>query len=484
MKTKVNNFAGIFRIWKSVCFILVALLVMSCAEDKIGQPATDGKAPDRLKEATAVGLPGGALITYVLPDNDTDISYVKGEYKIGDEVRTVRASVYKNFFLIEGLESNLSVNVDLYVVDHSENLSDPLKTSFVTQDAPYATIGNSIKFSPAIGGIYFRWDNPENIPDIGAVLMMWDSIANKLKEYKISFSTTGVEFVPFDDTVTRHFGAYVIDKWGHYSKTIEAWVAAAPEIWLDRTKMSGHPIGNDAPLMTPTHTNPNPAQDYYSGPERLFDGIARGLITDGNYGILSSSAFGITSPDGYMPIYYTIDLGIEADISRFWIEPRGHSSRGRYAFGYNNNQDPARAGGASPYHWMLWGTTVDFGDSTSVNFIPGDDPYWTRDQWKRDPRWVYMGEYFHRRPSNPNATPENPGAWSGDAWNYDLDMTYQAPGIDNPTNFYLNTFVGQPVRYVRWQFIQAWSPESNIMFHEAWFWGGIVSRVESNDVNE
>jgi hypothetical protein len=469
MKTKVNKFAGNFRIWKSACFILVALLVMSCAEDKIGQPPTDGKAPSPLKEATAVGRPGGALITYVLPDDDTDILYVKGEYEVDGEVQTVRASVYKDFFLIEGLESNLSVNIDLYVVDHSENLSAPVRKSFVTEDAPYASIGNSIKFSPAIGGIYLRWDNPDNVSDIGAVLMMWDTLTNKLKEYAVSFAPEGVQFYAFEDTLVREFGAYIIDKWGHYSETVTASVAAAPEIWLDRTKMSGHPIGNDAPLSTP-----DPNNGYYSGASRLFDGIARSLGTPANQ--LSASAFGINSPDGTMPIYYTIDLGIEADISRFWIEPRGHSTYGRYAFGQN--------GGASPYNWDLWGTTVDFGDSTSVNFIPGDDPYWTREYWKADSRWVYMGNYTHRRPSNPDADPDNPGERSGEAWNYDLSLTYAPPSKENPTNFYLNVFVGQPVRYVRWQFNRTWSNEAACLFHEAWFWGGLVSEVESNDLNE
>jgi hypothetical protein len=471
MNRIIRKSAGIFRdIRKAAYFILITLLVAaasSCAEDPIGQQPTDGKAPSPVQDAKAEGRPGGGVITYVLPGDDIDISYVQGEYTVGGTTYTARSSVYKDSLLIEGLETNIIVSVDLYVVDHSGNRSVPVNVSFTTTESPYATMGNTVSVSPAIGGIYLRWENPQNLPDMGVALLMYDSIDRRMEMYAISFASTCVAFFPFSDTITRDFGAFVIDRWGHYSDTVFFKVAAAVEVWLDRTKMSGRPIGDDAPLSNADRNN-----NYYSGPERLFDGIGRSL---GRTSGLNESAFGIWAPDGLMPIYYTIDLGVQADISRFWIEPRGHNTRGRYAFG--------RQGGASPYNWDLWGTTTDFGDSTSVNFIPGDDPYWTRDQWKSDPRWVYMGNYTHRRPSNPNATPANNDPWEGEAWDYDLNMTYRAPDIDNPTNFYISVMGVQPVRYIRWQFNSSWSNEAAAFMHEAWFWGGIVEDVVLEDGN-
>ncbi|MDR3245302.1 MAG: DUF4959 domain-containing protein [Prevotellaceae bacterium] len=461
MNIIIKNFAKISHTWKSAYFILIALLVMACTEDKIGQQPTDSLPPSPLKEAEAIGISGGALVTYVLPDNDTDISYVRGEYVIDGETRIIRSSVYKDYFFVEGLETNVTVDINLYVVDHSENKSTPLKKTFTTLEAPYASIANSIEISPSIGGIVLRWDNPERLSTIGVVLLKYDTLTKKMKEHAVTFEPKGAVFYAFP-FIEQTFGAYVIDKWGHFSDTTFITTTPVPETWLDRLNMRGYAIGNDALLATA-----DPNNGYYSGAERLFDGMARSLGTAAN--LLSASAFGVFSSDGTMPIYYTIDLGVYADVSRFWIEPRGHSTYGRYAFGQN--------GGASPFNWDLWGTTTDFRDSASVDFKEGDDPYWTTGQWKQDKRWKYMGNYTHRRPSDPNATPDNPGARSGAAWDADLAATYAPPSLTNPTNFPINELGVGTVRYIRFEFNRSWSDENGAMFHELWFWGGIIEEV-------
>ncbi|MDR2026519.1 MAG: DUF5018 domain-containing protein [Prevotellaceae bacterium] len=230
-------------------------------------------------------------------------------------------------------------------------------------------------------------------------------------------------------------------------------------LWMDRKLMSGHPIGNDA---IPSASN---------GADRLFDSIGRSLgVTNST---LRSTFFSVSNPDGSMPIYYTIDLGKEAVLNMFWIEPRGDDratggspAGGRYAFGSN--------GGASPYHWKLWGTTYDFAAPDS-DHQAADDPYWTEGQWKSDPRWIDFGDYYYRRPSDPNATPENTSdeTRTGDKWLYDMSIIYLPPGINNQMNFSLPEKT--PVQYVRWEFIQSWwpnptTPETAAFMHEAWFY--------------
>jgi hypothetical protein len=476
MKTKLKfrNYLNFFRFGKWMGLVCMIMLAASCVEDPIGQQSTDGKAPSPLKNAYAEGLPGGGLVIYELPDDDPDISYVRGEYEFAGKQYVVRSSVYTDHFTVEGLTGTNPVTVKLYVVDHSENSSTPIEVSFTPTMAPFATIGNTVKITPFIGGIIVTWENPDRTPDIGVVLLVYDTITKTMKEHDVSFNITCAAYFPFD-TVENTFAAYVTDKWGHYSDTTMAVVKPVVEEWLDRTKMRGYPIGNDAPL-----DNPDVNAGYYSGAERLFDGLSRGLgVTNGSD--ISSKNFGVKSLDGSMPIYYTFDLGVEAVVNRFWIEPRGHSTRGRFAFGYNNSQDPTRLGGGSVYNWDIWGTTVDFGDSTSVDFKPADDPYWTQEQWKQDPNWKYMGNYTHRRPSNYLASPENPGPWTGDDWNSDLNLTYAPPSMDNPTNFIISELGIGGVRFLRWQFNRSWSNEACAFMAEMWYWGGIISEVPKQE---
>jgi hypothetical protein len=447
----------------------MTLLLASCTEDKVGQQPTDSVAPRPLLRAEAIGIAGGALVIYTVPDNDTDVSYVKGEYVVDGETRIVRSSVYKDYFFVEGLETNVTVDIDLYVVDHSENVSEPLTRTFTTLEAPYVTIANSIEISPSIGGMVVRWDNSDYTAEIGIVFLKYDTITGRMVEHAVSFSTRGAVYYafPFGE---QKFGAYAIDKWGHTSDTTFLTASPVLETWLDRNKMSGHPVGDD--LIRAGYATPDPNNNYYSGPERLFDSIARSLGTANNTQ-LSAWAFAVVSRDGTMPITYTIDLGVIADLSRFWIEPRGHSTRGRYAFGMN--------GGASPFNWDLWGTTTDFADTLSADYIPADDQYWVRGLWKQDRRWKYMGNYTHRRPSLPDATPDNPGPYSGDAWNSDLNLTYAPPSLENPTNFLINELGVGAVRYIRWEFNRSWSNEPAAFFHEAWFWGGIIEEVPADE---
>jgi hypothetical protein len=484
MNTIIKNVAGNFRTWKPAYFILVALLMASsCKEDEIGQQPTDGVPPRGLTSAEAIPRPGGALIAYVVPDNDTDISYVKGEYEVNGETRITRSSVYKNFFIIEGLETNVTVTVNLYVVDHSENMSEPTPVTFTTREAPFATIGNTIKINPAIGGVYLMWENPDKRSDIGVVLMTYDTAYKRMSDYAVSFAYNGIVFYPFPTLDANgnklpplDFAAYVLDKWGHYSDTSYFNVAPVTEVWLNRRNMDGHPIGDDARLDNPGTAGYNAA--YYSGPSRLFDSVARAL---GFTGGLSATGFGIISEDfdantvGTLPVYYTIDLGVEAIISRYWMPHRDHDTRGRYLYG----SDVGSRRPCSPYHWKMWGTTTDFGDTLSANFRPKDDPYWKQNEWKQDSRWVYMGEYFSRRPLYPNASPQDPGPYSGDTWSSEQNMVYASPSQSHPFTYFISEMGIDKVRYIRFEFIESWAaswaPGSSLFyFHELWLWGGIV----------
>jgi hypothetical protein len=523
MNRIIKKLAVIFFKWKPACFTLTALLLMaSCKEDPIGQQPVDGRRPDPIpkESVVAIGRPGGAYIFYKLPNNDTDISYVKGEFEINGEKQTVRASVYNNYLVIDGLDSHLYVEIDLYVVDHSENMSDPVRTKFITYDAPYTTMGNSIELFAAVGGVAAIWKSPNAQyqyyasmgyissnydSDVGIVLLVADD-NGKMTELAVSFDAKCSHFQPRpNDTVTRLYGAYAMDKWGHYSDTLFARLRPMTEKWLNRRQMKAHYMGNDnQTLDTP---DPNHPLGYYSPMSKLFDSLAY-CFQPNNNSLASSNHYrtGATNPatgeDWLKPFYFTMDLGVVSDISRFWIAPKTHSDNDRF-YEFSNG---------SIYDFELWGTLTDFSDTMSLDFIPAEDPYWTSGQWKMDPRWRYMGRYLNKRPSNPGDTPGNytteyPTSATARAdllgvdaaWTADHNVRAMGNGVrylsdgsgpfQNDEFFFpdagmhfaiTETGVG-PVRYVRWQINEVWEQLPIVSFSELWYWGGVSSENENNN---
>jgi hypothetical protein len=502
---------------KPACFTLTALLLMaSCKEDPIGQQPVDGRRPDPIpkESVVAIGRPGGAYIFYRLPNNDTDISYVRGEFEINGEKQTVRASVYNNYLAIDGLDSHLYVEIDLYVVDHSENMSDPVRTKFITYDAPYTTMGNSIELFAAVGGVSLIWQSPNSQyqyyasmgyissnydSDVGVVLLVADD-KGKMTELAVSFNAACAHFQPRpDDTVTRLYGAYAMDKWGHYSDTLFAWLKPMTERLLDRRQMKAHYMGDDNRSLLGS----DPGATYYSGMSKLFDSLAycfqpyTDAIASTNY-YATNNTNPATGENWMKPFYFTMDLGVESDVSRFWLSPGSHSRLDRFwEFSHG-----------SLYDFELWGTLTDFSDTMSVDYIPAEDPYWSSGQWKTDTRWRYMGHYYNRRPSNPGDTPGNystdppqevPGVTQNlldvdKAWTADKDVRGMGGGVrylndgsgpvDN-AGFYFpdagmhfaltRTGVG-PVRYVRWQINEVWEQlPFAYVGSELWYWGGVNS---------
>jgi hypothetical protein len=526
MNKIIKNLAGLFFRWKAACFILMALAAASCNEEPIGQQPVDGIRPNPIINGSvvAIGRPGGAYIFYRLPDNDTDISYVRGEYEINGEKQIVRSSVYNNYLSIDGLDSHLYVEIDLYVVDHSENASEPIRTKFITYDAPYTTMRNSIQIGSAVGGISVRWESPNAMyqayasmgyiaanydSDVGVVLLAADS-TGKMKELAVSFSAKCAFLQPVLDTLTKVYGAYTMDKWGHYSDTLFVTLKPAYEQWLNRRLMKAYYIGDD----NRTVDNSDPANTYYTGMDRLFDSMTY-CLQPNTYSIHSTNVFmtsnflnpeaaasgAATSEDRATwtkPFYFTIDLGVEADVSRFWIGLPSHSQNDRF-WEYSHG---------SIYDFELWGTRTDFGEG-SPDYIPAEDPYWTTGQWMFDLRWRYMGQYYNRRPNVPgdspgsysSAIPEETGERGGGnklgedpAWDESkrtremgYGVRYLADGSgpvqndefyfpDASVHFAITEAAVGAVRYVRWKVNETWEQTPYVRMSELWYWGGIISK--------
>ena len=144
---KTRNFLSIF--------LFSLILFISCDENESG----DTVAPGSITIENIVPTNGGGIISYSLP-SDSDILFVRAEYtnSLGDDVYRVSSS-HNNSVEIDGLNQDTPINVRLYVVDESQNISDPTEVEFTPLPSFIYLVQESISISPELGGVRIEWEN-------------------------------------------------------------------------------------------------------------------------------------------------------------------------------------------------------------------------------------------------------------------------------------------------------------------------------------
>jgi len=147
-----------YRIFLSL-ILIISLVVYSCKDDD----SSDTTPPGKLEVDLVTPTHGGGIIDYTLP-NDNDILFVRAEYtnSLGVDVYRVSSS-HNSTIEIDGLNQTSSLNVRLYVVDESGNISE------VTE----------IEFTPLVSYIYLVQESIELTPDLGGVKIEWENIQSK-----------------------------------------------------------------------------------------------------------------------------------------------------------------------------------------------------------------------------------------------------------------------------------------------------------------
>jgi hypothetical protein len=406
------------RRWKHIRCVLpvviLAVMLVSCTEVPYMQTPTDSVPPAPLTDVRAESLPGGGKILYSLP-GEPDISYVKGEYLFQGKKRVVRSSAYNNYLIVEGLGSVEPVEITLCVVDHSENVSTPVTKSFTPDTPPIETVFASLQMNPDFGGIHVMWENELEL-EIGVTLFYEDSLGI-MREGPTTFSPLrngshtfrGPEY--YYDTVQRKFAVSVSDKWGNIPGSIEGVLTPIYEKLLDRTKHVQEilPLDN---LTTFSSSTQMP---------KMFDGLMPG---DGNFYHTQEGIASIA-----MPFYFTINLGVNAVLSRFVMYHRFNG----WEYSLHNVKE-----------FEVWG--VD----TYKQQMP--DEYWDQ-AWKAD--WKYLGKYICDKPSG-NDTPEITNA----------DRQYARQGFE----FFVPIETGI-VRYLRVAINSTWGNTNAISIQEMRFYG-------------
>ncbi len=142
--------------YKTVIWACVALLsLLSCDEDD----NIDTQAPGILTNLTVTATNGGGIINYDLPEDD-DILYVKAVYtnSQGEEVFSV-SSKHNSSVEVTGLNQTTPINVQLYVIDESQNRSKAVGFDFTPLESFIHLVQESMTISPDLGGVKVTWDN-------------------------------------------------------------------------------------------------------------------------------------------------------------------------------------------------------------------------------------------------------------------------------------------------------------------------------------
>jgi hypothetical protein len=198
-----------------VCFFL------SCKESELGQTATDSVSPAPIKAPAVENVPGGAVITYTIPE-DEDLLYVKAIYTLDNgTVMEQKASAYTNTLKIEGFGKARAVDVQLVAGDRSKNESQAVIVKANPLDAPIYEIYKSMQVSRDFGGVRLAWNNPTTADVVISVVT-----PNEDAEYKVAGNIytnakIGKGVVRGFPSVEREFGVALRDRWGNTTDTLK-----------------------------------------------------------------------------------------------------------------------------------------------------------------------------------------------------------------------------------------------------------------------
>jgi hypothetical protein len=389
------------------------LLLISCTELPFVQTATDKTPPPPVTNVEVKTIPGGAKITYSIPSSDIDISYVKAEYSYKGAQWTVRTSIYSDTLKIEGLGTVEPINATLYVVDHSENVSQGAPVSFTPEKPPIETIFESMQMLPDFGGVKIAWTNDTNT-EVGITIYLEDS-TGVMRNMSTRFSREmqGVMAFRGYDAKEYHFAATIVDKWGNESGMKDARVTPLFERSLDKKKFLEVGLPGD---NVSTQSN---------RPLRL--------TWDGDITTIWHCNYTDTNLPYDFPEYFTINLGTVAKLSRLKIWNRINYYYSNFAL----------------RNFEIWGA------KEYKRGMP--ESYWTGSAWKTDGDWEKVGDFEIKRPSgstDPIGTPTGADLEAAQA-GFEFAMPLEA----------------QTLRYVRFVVNTVWGGGIAMVMAELEFFG-------------
>ncbi|HBG41889.1 MAG TPA: hypothetical protein DDW85_10860 [Porphyromonadaceae bacterium] len=341
----------------------------ACTEEPVGQQPIDRIAPDPISDVKVKNTPGGAILTYKLPQ-DEDLLYVKAVYSLKDDgvMNESRASLYTDTLKVEGFGDTKERQVKIIAVDRSKNESVGVDVSITPLEAPVTSIGETVDLVADFGGVHAYWENPSRA-EISVVILKQDD-NDEYVPIETFYSTViqGDGACRGMDTIPSAFGIYIQDRWENRSETKYFTLTPIYETEFDRLKFKAILLPGDQPST------------YGWIMEHMWDGIV------GDQGFSSPGGTGI------WPHSVTIDFGLTGQISRVRL-----FQRTGFIFAEGNPKKFEVYGCQTLDQTGDWNNWAKLMDCTSVK--PSGLPF---GQYNDEDRNVAInGEDFVCSPSNP-----------------------------------------------------------------------------------
>ncbi len=233
--------------------LLAMVIFTSCTEDELGPFFNDGTPPPAVTEVQVENLPGGAKISYKVPE-DKDILLVEAKYRLdnGKEVYA-RSSIFNNFVEIVGLRKAEPQNVEIFTVDKGGNKSAGQSVTIEPTTSPIDLLQQSFVLEPTFGGALIKFDNPTG-SRFEIQLIMEEEV--KGVKADVHNQSTFIEnpdvkshiFRGFESEETT-FKVLAIDRWDNISDTLSATFTPLLEVMLDESKFARKVLPTDGTIL-------------------------------------------------------------------------------------------------------------------------------------------------------------------------------------------------------------------------------------------
>ncbi|RIA09298.1 uncharacterized protein DUF4959 [Flavobacteriaceae bacterium MAR_2010_72] len=391
-------------------FVLAIALYCGCQADDGHHPyGSDGVAPGLVTVNSINNIPGGAIIHFT-PPSDVDVLYVQATFKDDQgRHREVKVSHVIDSLVIEGFGQVGDYKVILNAVDRGENFSEDTEVTISPLTPPVQLIFPTLRGEVDFGGIKVSYENPLKA-EVSLNVIVFDETQDDFV-YRESFFTSqasGSYTFRGYEAVRTQFGVYVEDRWENVSDTIYFEVTPIPDEFLDKSLFSVFTLQGDKDF-----------NDYGFNEAQMWDNRWSDQWNCGHTDFLTN-----------LPHYLTVNLGVNAKLSRFKLYQRG----GDELYKHGN-----------PKRFNIYGVK-------DINSLPPYNPA------NPNAGWTLLKECVSFKPSGLPV-----GQTTAE------DHEYQNKGED--FDFDVNNLI--EVKYIRIEVLENWGSINGTVIGELSFWGEI-----------